>query len=152
MSVKLTEKYTKHYIVNAMVGTNFKQVDVHDSTGIYDLGLPLSYSEDKGKSEEIQDRMVLIANIIRKMKVYSDNETYRNPSVSLFHSDEWNYIKKMNIIKVEKISVISQSKFRMYLYDHRGVKTKFIKELEREFAESKEEYKKSKIRVKLEKN
>jgi hypothetical protein len=154
MSVKLTDKYTKEYIVNAMVGVNFKQTDVHDSTGIYELGLPLNYAEDKGKSEDVQvqDRMVLIANIIRKMKVYSENVRYRNPSVSLFHSDEWDYIKKMNIINVAKIPIISQLKFRMYLYYHNAVKVRFIKELEREFTESKEEYKKSKIRVKLEKN
>lgn len=144
MSVKLTDKYSKQYLVNAMVGTNFKQTDLHDATGIYELGLPLKYSEDKGKSEDIQNKMVLIANIIRKMKVYSENEKYRNPNVSLFHSDEWNYIKKMNIIKVEKISIISQSKFNIFLYDHGAVKVKFIKELEREFEKTKEEYKKSK--------
>jgi len=151
MSVKLTDKYTKQYFVNAMVGTNFKQIDVHDPTGIYELGLPLNNSEDKGKSEDIQDKMVLIANIIRKMKVYSENEKYRNPNVSLFHSDEWDYIKKMNIIKVEKIPITSQSRFRMFLYDHNAVKIKFIKEVEREFKEAKEEYKNSKIRVKIEK-
>ena len=151
MSVKLTDKYTKPYFVNAMVGTNFKQIDVHDATGIYELGLPLNDSEDKGKSEDIQDKMVLIANIIRKMKVYSENERYINPSVSLFHSDEWNYIKKMNIIKGDDIPITSQSRFRMYLHDHNEIKTKFIKEVEREFKEAKEEYKKSKIRVKIEK-
>lgn len=151
MSVKLTDKYTKQYLVNAMVGANFKQTDVHDATGIYELGLPLKYSEDKGSSENIQDKMVLIANIVRKMKVYSENETYRNPNVSLFHSDEWGYIKKMNIIKVEKIPIISQSKFRMFLHRDNAVKVKFIKEVEREFKEAKEEYKKSKISVKIEK-
>lgn len=151
MSVKLTDKYTKQYFVNAMVGANFKQTDVHDATGIYELGLPLKYSEDNGKSENIQDKMVLIANIIRKMKVYSENEKYGNPNVSLFHSDEWDYIKKMNIIKVEKIPITSQSRFRMFLYDYNAVKVKFIKEVEREFKEAKEEYKNSKIRVKIEK-
>lgn len=85
------------------------------------------------------------------MKVYSENEKYRNPNVSLFHSDEWDYIKKMNIIKVEKIPITSQSRFRMFLYDHNAVKIKFIKEVEREFKEAKEEYKNSKIRVKIEK-
>lgn len=152
MSVKLTDKYTKQYIVNAMVGTHFKQVDVQDATGIYELGIPLNYSEDRGKSENIQDKMVLIANIIRKMKVYSDNFRYRNSNVALLSSDEWEYVKKMNIIKVENIPITSQSRFRMHLYDHNAVKVKFIKELEREFAESKDEYKKSKIRVKIEKN
>lgn len=152
MSVKLTDKYTKQYLVNAMVGVNFKQTDVRDATGIYELGLPLKYSEDNGKSENIQDKMVLIANIIRKMKVYSENVRYRNPSVSLFHSDEWDYIKKMNIIKVENIPITSQSRFRMHLYDDATTKKKFIKEVEREFEESKEEYKKSKIRVKIEKS
>ena len=144
MSVKLTDKYTKQYIVNAMVGTNFKQTDVHDSTGIYELGLPLSYAEDKGKSEDIQDRVMLIANIIRKMKVYSENVRYRNPSVSLFHSDEWDHIKKMNIIKVENIPITSQSRFRMHLHDDATSKKKFIKEVQREFEEAKEEYKKVK--------
>jgi hypothetical protein len=152
MSVKFTDKYTKQYLVNAMVGANFKQSDVHDATGIYDMGLPLQYSEDRGKSEDIQDRMVLIANIIRKMKVYNDNYRYGNPSVSLFPSDEWDYIKKMNIIKGENIPITSQSRFRMHLYDNATTKKKFIKEAEREFEESKEEYKKSKIRVKIEKN
>lgn len=151
MSVKLTDKYTKQYFVNAVVGPNFKQTDVRDATGIYELGLPLQYSEDKGKSENIQDKMVLIANIIRKMKVYSENEKYGNPSVSLFPSDEWDYIKKMSFVNVEKIPIISQSKFRMYLHDHSKIKTKFIKELEREFEKVKEEYKKSRIRVKIEK-
>jgi len=148
MSVKLTDKYTKQYFVNVMVGANFKQTDVHDATGIYELGLPLNDSEDKGKSRYIQDKMALIANIIRKMKVYGDNEKYRNPSVSLFHSDEWNYIKKMKLDK--KIPTTSQSRFRMYLHDHNVVKVKFIKDLELIFEEVKEEYKKSKVRVKIE--
>lgn len=152
MSVKLTDKYTKQYIVNAMVGSHFKQVDVQDATGIYELGLPLNYSEDNGKSENIQDKMVLIANIIRKMKVYSDNIRYRNLNVSLLSSDEWEYVKKMNIIKVENIPITSQSKFRTHLHNNDTIKIKFIKELEREFAESKDEYKKSKIRVKIEKS
>ena len=131
MSVKLTDKYSKQYFVNAMVGANFKQTDVRDASGIYELGLPLKYSEDKGKSENIQDKMALIANIIRKMKVYSDNEKYRNPNVDLLSSDEWDYLEIMNldIIKVEKIPVTSQPRFRMYLHDHGGIKTNFIKEL-----------------------
>jgi hypothetical protein len=144
MSVNLTEKYSKQYIVNAMVGANFKQTDVRDATGIYELGIPLHYSEDKGKSENIQNKITLIANIIRKMKVYSENEIYGNPSVSLFISDEWDYVKKM--IKGENIPIISQSKFRKYLHDHREIKNKFIKELELNFSETKEEYKKSKIK------
>lgn len=148
MSVKLTDKYTKQYIVNAMVGVNFKQTDVDDATGIYELGLPLHYSEDKGKSENIQDKIALIANIIRKMKVYSENERYRNPNVTLLPSDEWKYAKMMNIIKVENIPIISQPKFRTHLYEHSAIKTKFMKELEREFEDAKEEYKKSKMRVK----
>ena len=153
MSVKLTDKYSKQYFVNAMVGANFKQTDVRDASGIYELGLPLKYSEDKGKSENIQDKMALIANIIRKMKVYSDNEKYGNPNVHLLSSDEWDYLEIMNldIIKVEKIPVTSQPRFRMYLHDHGGIKTNFIKELEKEFEEAKEEYKKSKMRVKIEK-
>jgi hypothetical protein len=146
MSVKLTEKYSKQYIVNAMVGANFKQTDVRDATGIYELGLPLHYSEDKGKSENIQEKIMLIANIIRKMKVYSENEIYSNPSVSLFISDEWDYVKNMNMIKSENIPIISQSKFRTYLHDQREIKNKFIKELELIFSEAKEEYKKSKIK------
>ena len=153
MSVKLTDKYSKQYFVNAMVGANFKQTDVRDASGIYELGLPLKYSEDKGKSENIQDKMALIANIIRKMKVYSDNEKYRNPNVDLLSSDEWDYLEIMNldIIKVEKIPVTSQPRFRMYLHDHGGIKTNFIKELEKEFEEAKEEYKKGKMRLKIEK-
>lgn len=156
MSVHLSDKYSKHYIIHAMVGTNFKQTDVHDATGIYELGLPLQYSEDKGKSEDIQDRMVLIANIIRKMKVYSDNEKYRSPRITLLSSDEWDYVKKMKVIKIENIPIISQSRFRMYLYDDDVIKSKFIKELEINFSHTKEEYKKVKsksknMHVKLEK-
>jgi hypothetical protein len=138
--------------VNAMVGANFKQTDVRDATGIYELGVPLQYSEDNGKSESIQDKMAVIANIIRKMKVYGDNEIYKNLSVTLFHSDEWEYIKKMNFIKVYAIPITSQSRFRMYLHDHGAVKNNVIKELELKFKEAKEEYKNSKIRVKIEKN
>lgn len=144
MSVKLTDKYNKHYFVNAMVGANFKQTDAHDSTGIYELGLPLKYSEDKGKSEKIQNKMALIANIIRKMKVYSENEKYRNPNITLLPSDEWEYVEMMNIIEVENIPIFSQPRFRMYLYEHDAIKAKFMKELELNFSDTKEEYKKSK--------
>jgi hypothetical protein len=55
------------------------------------------------------------------------------------------------MIKVEKIPITSQSKFRKHLYDHREMETKFMKELDGEFSETKEDYKKSKIRVKIEK-
>ena len=153
MSVKLTDKYTKQYLVNAMVGANFKQTDVHDTTGIYELGVPLQYSEDNGKSESIQDKMAVVANIIRKMKVYGDNEKYRNPSIALLSSDEWEYIKKtkLDIVDTEKVPTTSQLRFRMYLHDHGEIKSKVIKELELRFEEAKEEYKKSKIRVKIEK-
>ena len=153
MSIKLTDKYTKQYLVNAMVGANFKQTDVHDTTGIYELGVPLQYSEDNGKSESIQDKMAIVANIIRKMKVYGDNEKYRNPSIALLSSDEWEYIKKtkLDIVDTEKVPTTSQLRFRMYLHDHGEIKSKIIKELELRFEETKEEYKKSKIRVKIEK-
>jgi hypothetical protein len=144
MSVKLTDKYSKQYFVNAMVGANFKQTDANDATGIYELGLPLKYSEDKGKSENIQNKMALIANIIRKMKVYSENENYRNPNVALLPSDEWEYVEMMNIIEVENIPIFSQPRFRMYLYEHDAIKAKFMKELELNFSDTKEEYKKSK--------
>ena len=144
MSVKLTDKYNKQYFVNAMVGTNFKQTDIHDATGIYELGLPLKYSEDKGKSENIQNKMALIANIIRKMKVYSENEKYRNPNITLLPSDEWEYVEMMNIIELENIPIFSQPRFRMYLYEHDAIKAKFMKELELNFSDAKEEYKKSK--------
>ena len=147
MSVKLTDKYSKQYLINAMVGANFKQADVQDQTGIYELGLPLKYSEDKGQSEDIQERMMLIANIIRKMKVYGENEKYRNPRVTLLPSDEWDYVKKMKVIKVENIPISSQLKFRMQLHDDHVMKGKFMKELQREFENAKEEYKKSTIRV-----
>jgi len=85
------------------------------------------------------------------MKVYSNNEKYGYSSVALFPTDEWEYIKKMKMIKVEKIPITSQSKFRKHLYDHREMETKFMKELDGEFSETKEDYKKSKIRVKIEK-
>ena len=50
----------------------------------------------------------------------------------------------MNIIKVENIPITSQSRFRMHLHDDATSKKKFIKEVQREFEEAKEEYKKVK--------
>ena len=88
------EQNTKQYIVSAMVRSDFKQTDVRDNTGIYELGLPLTK-----ESESMQEKMVLIANIIRKFKVYSKNEKYRNTGVTLLPADEWKYVKRMNFIK-----------------------------------------------------
>ena len=50
----------------------------------------------------------------------------------------------MNIIEVENIPIFSQPRFRMYLYEHDAIKAKFMKELELNFSDAKEEYKKSK--------
>ena len=56
----------------------------------------------------------------------------------------------MDIIKDEKIPMTSQSRFRTYLHDHNVVKVKLIKDLELNFEQVKEEYKKSKVRAKIE--
>jgi hypothetical protein len=135
MSVKLTDKYTKQYIVNAMVQSNFKQTDVRDNAGLYELGLPLSK-----ESEAIQEKMVLLANIIRKFKVYSKNEKYRNPGVTLLPTDEWKHVKNMNFIKSNKIPVDSQQAFRKYLHANRDIENNFLEELEKEFDQAKQEF------------
>lgn len=140
MSLKLSEKYTKQYIVNAITRPDFKQTDVRDSTGIYDMGLPLKESEDKGKSSIIQEKMLLIANILRKFKIYSKNERYRDASTRLLPVDELHYIKNMKFIKINNIPVKSQHIFRKFLHENRSIEGKFLDELEKEFADVKKEY------------
>lgn len=139
MSVKLTDKYTKQYIVNAMVRSDFKQTDVRDDTGIYELGLPSSK-----KSEAIQEKMTLIANIIRKFKVYGKNEKYKSPAVTLLPTDEWKCVKHMNFIKSNKIPVESQQAFRKYLHASRSIENDLFDELEKEFNQAKQEFAKIK--------
>ena len=92
MSVTLNgDKFTQQYFVDMMVRSDFKQADVVDPTGIYDLGLPKKESEDGGKSSAIQKEMVKLANIFRKIKVFHASDK--------FPQDEWEIIKEMPFAK-----------------------------------------------------
>jgi len=92
MSVALNgDKFTQQYFVDMMVRSDFKQADVVDPTGIYDLGLPKKESEDGGKSSAIQKEMVKLANILRKIKVFNASDK--------FPQDEWEIIKEMTFAK-----------------------------------------------------
>ena len=93
MSVTLNDdKFTQQYFVDMMVRSDFKQADVVDPTGIYDLGLPKKESEDGGKSSAIQKEMVKLANILRKIKVFGTKYI-------IFPQDEWEIIKEMPFAK-----------------------------------------------------
>jgi hypothetical protein len=92
MSVTLNgDKFTQQYFVDMMVRSDFKQADVVDPSGIYDLGLPKKESEDGGKSSAIQKEMVKLANILRKIKVFKASNK--------FPQDEWEIIKEMPFAK-----------------------------------------------------
>ena len=93
MSVTLNgDKFTQQYFVDMMVRSDFKQADVVDPSGIYDLGLPKKESEDGGKSSAIQKEMVKLANILRKIKVFGTKYI-------IFPKDEWEIIKEMPFAK-----------------------------------------------------
>ena len=93
MSVTLNgDKFTQQYFVDMMVRSDFKQADVVDPSGIYDLGLPKKESEDGGKSSAIQKEMVKLANILRKIKVFGTKYI-------IFPQDEWEIIKEMPFAK-----------------------------------------------------
>jgi hypothetical protein len=92
MSVTLnSDKFTQQYFVDMMVRSDFKQADVVDPSGIYELGLPKKESEDGGKSSAIQKEMVKLANILRKIKVFNASDK--------FPQDEWEIIKEMPFSK-----------------------------------------------------
>ena len=92
MSVTLNgDKFTQQYFVDMMVRSDFKQADVNDPSGIYELGLPKKESEDGGKSSAIQKEMVKLANIFRKIKVFNASDK--------FPQDEWEIIKEMPFAK-----------------------------------------------------
>jgi hypothetical protein len=92
MSVTLnSDKFTQQYFVDMMVRSDFKQADVNDPSGIYELGLPKKESEDGGKSSAIQKEMVKLANILRKIKVFNASDK--------FPQDEWEIIKEMPFSK-----------------------------------------------------
>jgi hypothetical protein len=92
MSVTLNgDKFTQQYFVDMMVRSDFKQADVNDPSGIYELGLPKKESEDGGKSSAIQKEMVKLANILRKIKVFNASDK--------FPQDEWEIIKEMPFSK-----------------------------------------------------
>ena len=93
MSVTLNgDKFTQQYFVDMMVRSDFKQADVVDPSGIYELGLPKKESEDGGKSSAIQKEMVKLANILRKIKVFGTKYI-------IFPKDEWEIIKEMPFAK-----------------------------------------------------
>ena len=93
MSVTLNgDKFTQQYFVDMMVRSDFKQADVVDPSGIYDLGLHKKESEDGGKSSAIQKEMVKLANILRKIKVFGTKYI-------IFPQDEWEIIKEMPFAK-----------------------------------------------------
>jgi hypothetical protein len=92
MSVTLNDdKFTQQYFVDMMLRSDFKQADVNDPTGIYELGLPKKESEDGGKSSALQKEMVILANIKRKIKVFGTSVQ--------FPQDEWEIIKESPFAK-----------------------------------------------------
>ena len=92
MSVTLNDdKFTQQYFIDMMIRSDFKQADVDDPTGIYELGLPKKDTEDGGKSSAIQKEMVQLANIMRKIKVFKASDK--------FPQDEWEIIKEMPFAK-----------------------------------------------------
>ena len=92
MSVTLNDdKFTQQYFIDMMVRSDFKQADVDDPTGIYELGLPKKESEDGGKSSALQKEMVQLANIVRKIKVFGTSIE--------FPQDEWEIIKELPFAK-----------------------------------------------------
>ena len=92
MSVTLNgDKFTQQYFIDMMVRSDFKQADVDDPSGIYELGLPKKETEDGGKSSTLQKEMVKLANILRKIKVFGTSIQ--------FPQDEWEIIKEMPFAK-----------------------------------------------------
>ena len=131
MSLNVTDKYTKQYIADMIVRSNFKQTDVVDPTNIYDLGLPKSK-----QGTAVQEDVVLIANLLRKysLSLYEDFPI----NSKMISSYEWEYITDMKFFKRNKLKFTSQYEFRTHLYDF---KSQFFKELEDTFNKKKQEYK-----------
>ena len=139
MSVSLNgDKFTQQYFVNMMVRSDFKQADVDDPTGIYELGLPKKESEDGGKSSAIQKEMVQLANIVRKMKVFGPSKP--------FPQDEWEYIKELPFAK-KRIFINkprSQPNFSKKLSAKPELVEPLLDEIVREFDKLKRHYMRSK--------
>ena len=139
MSVTLNgNKFTQQYFVDMMVRSDFKQADVDDPTGIYELGLPKKESEDGGKSSAIQKEMVQLANIVRKIKVFGPSKP--------FPQDEWEYIKELPFAK-KRIFINkprSQQNFSKKLSAKPELVEPLLDEIVREFDKLKRHYMRSK--------
>ena len=136
MSLTITDKYTKQYIADMMVHSNFKQTDVNDPTNIYELGLPKTK-----QGAVIQEDIVLIANLLRKYSLALYEEF---PVTSkMLSSYEWEYITDMKFFKRNKLKFLTQYEFRTNLHEF---KSQFFKELEDTFNKKKQEYKRSQDR------
>jgi hypothetical protein len=139
MSVMLTDdKFTQQYFVDMMVRSDFKQVDVDDPTGIYELGLPKKESEDGGKSSTLQKEMVQFANIMRKIKVFGTSIE--------FPQDEWEIIKELPFAR-KRIFIHkprSQPNFSKKLSAKPELIEPLLDEIVREFDKLKRHYMRSK--------
>jgi len=139
MSVTLNDdKFTQQYFVDMMVRSDFKQADVDDPSGIYELGLPKKESEDGGKSSDLQKEMVQFANIMRKIKVFGTSIE--------FPQDEWEIIKELPFAK-KRIFIHkprSQPNFSKKLSAKPELVEPFLDEIVREFDKLKRHYMRSK--------
>jgi len=139
MSVILTDdKFTQQYFVDMMVRSDFKQADVNDPAGIYELGLPKKDIEDGGKSSALQREMVQLANIVRKIKVFGTSIE--------FPQDEWEIIKELPFAK-KRIFINkprSQPNFSKKLTAKPELAEPLLDELVREFDKLKRHYMRSK--------
>ena len=139
MSVTLNDnKFTQQYFVDMMLRSDFKQVDVDDPSGIYELGLPKKDTEDGGKSSALQRQMVQLANIMRKIKVFGISNQ--------FPQDEWENIKELPFAKkhifVKKPR--SQPNFSNKLSAKPELIQPLLDEIVREFDKLKRQYMRSK--------
>jgi len=139
MSVTLnSDKFTQQYFVDMMVRSDFKQADVVDPSGIYELGLPKKESEDGGKSSAIQKEMVKLANILRKIKVFNASDK--------FPQDEWEIIKEMPFAK-KRIFLNkprSQANFSKKINAKPELVEPLLDEMGRDFDKLKRDYMRSK--------
>jgi hypothetical protein len=121
-----------------MVRSDFKQTDVDDPTGIYEIGLPKKESEDGGKSSALQKEMVTLANILRKIKVFGTSIQ--------FPQDEWENIKDLPFAK-KRIFINkprSQQNFSKKLSTKPDLVEPLLDEIVREFDKVKRHYMRSK--------
>ena len=139
MSVILNDdKFTQQYFVDMMLRSDFKQADVDDPSGIYELGLPKKESEDGGKSSDLQKEMVQFANIMRKIKVFGTSIE--------FPQDEWEIIKELPFAK-KRIFIHkprSQPNFSKKLSAKPELAEPLLDEIVREFDKLKRHYMRSK--------